>query len=65
MELSSVAFVKKPVLSAFALGRSTAVVLDSGHSFTSCSIVEDGYCAFSKTLNFGGSIIHNLVRSQI
>ncbi|CAG8728766.1 14506_t:CDS:2, partial [Gigaspora margarita] len=34
---------KNPVLSAFATGRPTAVVLDCGHSTTSCVPVVDGY----------------------
>lgn len=39
MELTNIAFIKKPVLSTFALGRTSSVVLDSGHSFSHCSIV--------------------------
>lgn len=65
MELSNIAFVKKPILSTFALGRSSSVVLDSGHSFSHCTVVEDGYCAFNKTLRFGGSILHNMVQEEI
>lgn len=62
MELSNIAFVKKPVLSSFGLGRTTSVVLDSGHSFTHCSVVEDGFCVFNKTLKFGGCTIHSLLK---
>jgi len=62
MELSNIAFVKKPVLSSFGLGRTSSVVLDSGHSFTHCSVVEDGFCVYNKTLKFGGSTIHSLLK---
>lgn len=34
---------KSPVLSAFASGRSTGVVLDSGHTHTTATPVHDGY----------------------
>jgi actin-related protein len=63
MELTNIAFIKKPVLSTFAAGRTSSVVLDSGHSFSHCSIVEDGYCVFNKTVRFGGSILHNILKS--
>lgn len=39
MELSNIAFVKKPILTTFGVGRSSGVVLDSGHSFSHCSVV--------------------------
>jgi actin-related protein len=65
MELSNIAFIKKPILSTFSLGRTSATVLDSGHSFSHCSIIEDGYCTFNKTLKIGGSLILSMMQSQI
>lgn len=34
---------KAPVLSSFACGRSTAIVIDSGHKVTYATPVHDGY----------------------
>lgn len=34
---------KAPVLSSFACGRSTALIIDSGHKFTYATPVHDGY----------------------
>ena len=39
LAIDSLTFMKKPMLSCFSLGRSSGLVLDSGHSFTRASIV--------------------------
>jgi actin-related protein len=65
MELSNIAFIKKPILTAFSLGRTSATVLDSGHSFSHCSIVEDGYCTYNKSIKIGGSLVLSMLQSQI
>ena len=65
MELSNIAFVKKPILSTFGVGRTSSTVLDSGHSFSHCSIVEDGYCVYNKTVRFGGSTLHRMIKEEI
>lgn len=41
--VANIYFLKTPVLSCFATGRSTAVVVDSGHTSTRVSAVHDGF----------------------
>ena len=58
-EAPSIFLCKDSVLSAFACGRSTAVVLDSGADFTTATPVHDGYALQKCTLtnNIGGNQI--------
>lgn len=41
--VANIYFLKTPVLSCFATGRSTAIVVDSGYNFTRVSAVHDGF----------------------
>lgn len=43
LNVANIYFLKSPVLSCFATGRSTAVVIDSGYNFTRVSAVHDGF----------------------
>lgn len=43
LELPAIFFCKDSVLSAFACGRSTALILDSGFKTTTATPVHDGY----------------------
>ena len=43
MQAPSIFLCKDAVLSSFACGRSTAIVLDSGADFTTATPVHDGY----------------------
>lgn len=42
-QVPAIFMAKAPVLAAFSCGRSTAVVLDSGHRSTVVTPVHDGY----------------------
>ena len=44
MHVANVFFLKAPVLSCFATGRSTALVVDSGENFARSVAVHEGYC---------------------
>ena len=50
---------KSPVLSAFSSGRSTGVVLDSGHTHTTATPVHDGYVLQNKVVRspLGGEFV--------
>lgn len=43
LELPAVFICKDSVLTSFACGRSTALVLDSGNKYTTATPVHDGY----------------------
>ena len=43
LNFKNVFFSRSSTLTAFAVGRTTGVVLDSGNSFTTATIVHDGY----------------------
>ena len=57
MQAPSIFLCKDAVLSSFACGRSTAIVLDSGADFTTATPVHDGYALKKCTLrnNIGGN----------
>jgi len=59
MQAPSIFLCKDSVLSSFACGRSTAIVLDSGSDFTTATPVHDGYALQKCTLrnNIGGNFI--------
>ena len=59
MQAPSIFLCKDAVLSSFACGRSTAIVLDSGADFTTATPVHDGYALQKCTLrnNIGGNFI--------
>ena len=59
MQAPSIFLCKDSVLSSFACGRSTAIVLDSGADFTTATPVHDGYALQKCTLrnNLGGNFI--------
>lgn len=44
LNVANVFFLKAPVLSCFATGRSSALVLDSGENFTRSVAVHEGFC---------------------
>lgn len=56
LKVKNLFFCKNAVLSCFATGRSTAIVLDSGAYSTSAVTVHDGYALVksSKKCQFGG-----------
>jgi actin-related protein len=63
--------IKSGVLSAFSCGKSTCLVLDSGHNHTSAIPVHDGYILHKSLLrvDYGGSslnqnIMDGLLNSQ-
>ena len=51
--------VKDPVLAAFSCGRSTALILDSGHKQTIATPVNDGYALLKCIIkhDIGGKLI--------
>ena len=53
--------VKDPVLAAFSCGRSTALILDSGHKQTIATPVNDGYALLKCIIkhDIGGKFITN------
>lgn len=59
LQAPSIFLCKDSVLSSFACGRSTAIVLDSGADFTTATPVHDGYALQKCTLrnNIGGNYI--------
>ena len=59
MQAPSIFLCKDSVLSSFACGRSTAIVLDSGADFTTATPVHDGYALQKCTLrnNLSGNFI--------
>jgi actin-related protein len=50
-------FIKNSVSSAFSEAKSNAIVIDSGHNFTTVSRIIDGYNEKTITFNFAGNII--------
>ena len=59
MQAPSIFLCKDSVLSSFACGRSTAIVLDSGSDYTTATPVHAGYALQKCTLrnNIGGNFI--------
>lgn len=49
--VANIFFLKTPVLSCFATGRSTALVVDSGDNSTRVTAVHDGF-VLNKTAKF-------------
>ncbi len=60
LEAPSIFLCKDSVLSSFACGRSTAIVLDSGADFTTATPVHDGYALHKCILRneIGGNFIN-------
>lgn len=56
LNIKNLFFSKNAVLSCFATGRSTALVLDSGATMTEATTVHDGYALgkSNRRCNFGG-----------
>lgn len=54
---ANVFYLKSPVLSCFATGRSTALVVDSGENYTRSVAVHEGYCLLksARVAPYGGS----------
>ena len=57
--------MKRPMLSCFSVGRASGLVIDSGHSFTRASVVEDGYTVHNKTVGYGGGTIHGEINELL
>jgi actin-related protein len=55
--VANVFYLKSPVLSCFSTGRSSALVVDSGHNFTRSVAVHEGYCLLksARVAAYGGS----------
>lgn len=60
LESPQIFLCKDAVLSSFACGRSTAIVLDSGADYTTATPVHDGYALQKCTLrnNIGGNYLN-------
>jgi actin-like protein 6A len=60
-DVKNLFFSKNAVLSCFATGRSTALVLDSGATLSEATTVHDGYALgkSNKRCNFGGEALTN------
>lgn len=58
MGVSNIFFLKTPVLSCFATGRSTALVVDSGDRHTRVTAVHDGFVLnkTAKIVPYGGKV---------
>lgn len=78
LNVANVFFLKSPVLSCYAtgnfffyLGRSTALVIDSGESFTRSVAVQEGFCLYksTKVFPYGGKHLNRdlklLIESKI
>jgi actin-related protein len=65
LRLSGVYFLKSSVAVAFSEGRSNAIVVDSGHNFTTISRVVDGFPEKTVTLNFAGNIISHSLENTL
>jgi len=63
LEAPSIFLCKDSVLSSFACGRSTAIVLDSGAEFTTATPIHDGYALQKCTLrnNIAGNKMTELL----
>lgn len=72
----AVYLAKKPMLDAFSVGQSTALVFESGASMTSCIPIVDGYPLLkgiyniiyylaSQKCNMGGDFIDNLLYEKL
>jgi actin-like protein 6A len=59
--------VKDPVLSAFSCGRSTALILDSGHKQTIATPVNDGYALLKCIIkhDIGGKLLTSDLKSTL
>lgn len=58
MQIPGFFMTKSSVLSSFSCGKSTSLVVDSGHNSTYVSVVQDGYVNQK-------SIIFNLILSPL
>lgn len=75
LNIPNIYFLKNPVLSCFAtgifycliIGRSTALVCDSGDTYTRFVAVHDGYCLYksSRSIAYAGSTITNSIRKLV
>ena len=67
LELPAVFICKDSVLTAFACGRSTALVLDAGHRYSTATPVHDGY-ALQKSIvrqNIGGESLTKMMDTYL
>lgn len=67
LEAPSIFLCRDSVLSSFACGRSTAIVLDSGSEFTTATPVHDGYALQKCTLRnkMGGNYISDILEKWL
>jgi len=67
LNVPNIYFLKNPVLACFATGRSTALVCDSGETYTRVVPVHDGFCLYksSKSVPYGGSTVTQSVRKIV
>lgn len=61
LNIVALSFMKKPALSTMCLGKHNCIVVDSGHTGTRVSIVQDGYVVYSKISGYGGTTINELL----
>ena len=61
----ALSFMKKPTLSALSLGKHNGIVVDSGHTGTRVSIVQDGYVLYTKVSGYGGNTINKIIKEKI
>lgn len=57
--------MKKPMLSAFSVGSPTALILDSGHTQSRATVVQDGFCLDSEYVPYGGGTINSILQQKI
>jgi actin-related protein len=65
LRLSGLYFIKSSVANSFAHGRTSAIIVDSGHTFTCMSRVLDGYEEQSTVLNFGGNSVDEQIEQLL
>lgn len=58
----NVCFLKKPILTSLSVARNNAIVVDSGHTGTRVSLVQDGYTVYTSNVGYGGKTINYLIR---
>lgn len=71
---ANIYFIKNPVLSCFATGtfliyqgRSTALVCDSGDTYTRVVSVHDGYCLYksARTVPYAGATLTENIKKLV
>ena len=65
LNIDSITFMKKPMLSAFSVGSPTALILDSGHTQSRATVVQDGFCLDSEYVPYGGGTINSILKQKI